>query len=197
VDPVHEQVRVTAEAEQPLAKPVVMGLPLLAHAADRRRRQPRGVLTQQPFKRGAEVPGRETPEVNDRDHLPDLRRAARVRRQDPRAELLPLPGLLVEALVVHAWRADRDRARPDRDLAFPRAAVTDNEPVSALVQLLAEPLDVFATSARSAAAIIRLAPSRARPSSVSRISSLPSPTGSVRTFVIGLPSFLALRGDRS
>ena len=48
-------------------------------------------------------------------------------------------------------------------------------------------------SARSAAAIIRRAPSRASSSSASVISSLPSPTGSVRAFVIGVPSFSAFR----
>ena len=110
---------------------------------DRRRRQPGGVLAEQALQRRAEVAGREAAQVQDRDHLADLRRPARVRRQDPRAELLPLAGLLVDALVVHARRPDRDRARPDRHLALPRAAVADHQPMPVLVDLIAETLDVL------------------------------------------------------
>src|ERR1035438_4488072 len=166
VDPIHEQVRVPAEAQQPLTKPVVMGLPLLAQPADRRRRQPGGVLAEQAFQRRAEVPSRQALEVQDRDHLPDLRRPSGVRRQDPRAELLPLT-LLVDALVVDSGRPDRDRARPDGHpalpgpLAFaagppagdrprpdgppplPRTAVADHLLVPVPVELVAEPLDVL------------------------------------------------------
>ena len=181
VDPVHEQVRVAAEAQEPLAEPVVMRLPLLAQPADRRRRQARGVLAEQPFERRAEVAGREAAEVQDRDHLPDLRRPSRVRRQDPRAELLPMPGVIVDALVVDPRRAQRERPRPNRHATLPRPAVADHQPMPLLVDLLLVPGDVLIRLGPSAAAIIRRAPSRASSSSASVISSLPSPTGSLRT----------------
>jgi hypothetical protein len=84
VHAIDEQVRVPAEGQQPLAEPLVVGLPLLAQPADRRRRQPRGVLTEQTLKRRPEVARRQTSEVQDREHLGHLRRPARVRRQDLR-----------------------------------------------------------------------------------------------------------------
>ena len=142
VDPVHEQIGVAVEAQQPLTESSVVSLPLLAQPADRRGRQAGGVLTEEPLQRRAEVPGREATEVQDRDHLPDLRRPARVRRQDPRAEPLP-PALLIDALVVHARRADRDRPGPDRHLPLTRATVADHQPAPILVGLVAEPLDVL------------------------------------------------------
>ena len=73
VDPVHEQVGIAGERQQPLAEPVVMLLPLLAHPADRRRRQAGGVLAEQLLQRGPEVAGRQPAEIEDRDHLADLR----------------------------------------------------------------------------------------------------------------------------
>jgi hypothetical protein len=161
VDPVHEQVRVAAEAEQPPAEPLVVLLPLLAQPADRRRREPGGILAEQPFQRWTEVAGRQAAQIQDRDHLADLRRPPGVRRQDLRAELLSL-ALLIDASVVDPGGADRDRPRPDRHLPLSRAAVADDPPVPVLVALVAQPLDVLVgLGSRSAAAIIRLAPSRA------------------------------------
>src|SRR5450755_330935 len=112
-----------------------MLLPLLAQPADRRRRQAGGVLAEQPLERGAEVPGRQAAEVQDRDHLSDLRRPPRIRRQDPRAEPLTLT-LLVDALVVDPGRADRDRPGPDRHLPLSRTAVADHQPVPLVVNLI-------------------------------------------------------------
>ena len=57
VDPVHEQVRVAAEREQPLTEPVVVSLPLLAQPADRRGRQAGGILAEQALQRRTEIPG--------------------------------------------------------------------------------------------------------------------------------------------
>ena len=69
MDPVHEQVRVSTEAQQPLAEPLVVRLPLLAQPAHRRRRQTGGVLAEQALERRAEVPCREAAQVQDRQHL--------------------------------------------------------------------------------------------------------------------------------
>src|SRR5512147_3032634 len=102
-----------------------MLLPLLAHPGDRGRRQARGVLAEQLLERRLEVTGREPAEIQDRDHLTDLRRAPGVRGQDPRAEPLTLAGVLIDALVVHPRGLDRDRPGPDRHLPLPRSPVTD------------------------------------------------------------------------
>jgi hypothetical protein len=67
--------------------------------------------------------GREPAQVQHRQHVVDLRRPPRVRRQDRRREALPLASLDVHALVLDARRADRDRARPDRQLPLPGAAI--------------------------------------------------------------------------
>jgi DDE superfamily endonuclease len=72
-----------------------------------------------------------------------LARPARIRRQDPRRIPLPLARLFLDALVVHARRADRNRSRPDRHPPLPRAAVADHQPVSVVVDLASEPLDVL------------------------------------------------------
>ena len=146
-----------------------------------RRRQPSRVLAEQPLQGRAEVARRQPTQVQDRQHLRDLRRAAHVRRQDPRAEPLPLAGLLStrRSFTRGAWTwivPDptvnlRSRARP--------LLTTSGMPV--LVALVGMALEYSSTSASSAATSIRRAPSRASSSSVTRIPSSSSPTGSLRT----------------
>ena len=143
VHAVDEQVRVAVEPQLPRAERGVLGLPLLGQPLDRARRQPRGVLAQQIPQRRPEVAGREAVQIQDRQHLGHLRRPPRVRRQDPRAEPLALPGLLVDALVVHPRRPDRDRARADRHPPLPRPAVADHQPLAVLVDLVHERADVL------------------------------------------------------
>ena len=59
MDAVDEQVAVAAEAQMPLAEPLVVILPLLAQPADRRGRQAGGVLPEQILQRGTEVARRQ------------------------------------------------------------------------------------------------------------------------------------------
>src|SRR5450755_523486 len=109
-------------------------------------------LAEQPLERRAEVACREPAEVacrepaqvQDREHLGHLRRPARVRRQDPRAEPLAFSGLLVDALVVHPRRADRHRARPNRHPPLPRLPVAGYYAAGVVVELVTEPRDVLA-----------------------------------------------------
>jgi hypothetical protein len=82
-------------------------------------------------------------QVQDRQYLGDLRRAAGVRRQDPRAEPFALPRLLVDALVVDPRRADRERPRADRHAPFLRATITDDQPLAVLIDLVHERADVL------------------------------------------------------
>jgi hypothetical protein len=142
MDAVDEQVRVAAEPEVALAEPIVVGLPLLTQPADRRGRQPGGVLAEQVLQRRPEVTRREPAQVQDRQHLGDLRRPPRVRRQDLRGEPDALARLLAGALVVHARRPNRHRARADRHLALASAPVANHQPTTVLVELVDEPSNV-------------------------------------------------------
>jgi hypothetical protein len=142
VDTVDEQVGVAMEAQRPRPKALVLGLPLLAQPRDRRGRQPGGVLAQQLLERRAQVARREAAQVEHRQHIVDLRRATRVRRQDLRAEPLALAGLLVDALVVDARRADRHGPRPDRHAPLAGAAVAHDQSLAVLIALLGAPFDV-------------------------------------------------------
>src|SRR5690606_3697499 len=66
----------------------------------------------------------------------------RVGRQDPRAELLALPGVLVDAPIVDPRRADRHGARTDSHPPLAGAAIAHNQPPTVRVALISEPLDV-------------------------------------------------------
>jgi hypothetical protein len=81
-------------------------------------------------------------QVQQRQHLGDLRRLARPGRQDHRAEPLPLAGFRVESLVVDPGRPDRHRPRRGRDLPRLVIAVTDHQPTPVAVQQIGVRLDV-------------------------------------------------------
>ena len=143
MDAVDEQVGVAVKAQAALPKRGVVGLPLLGQPADRAGRQPRRVLAEQIPQRRREVAGRQAAQVQDRQHVADLRRAARVGRQDPRAELPTLTGLLVDALVVDARRLQTHRPGPDRQATLAGVPVTHDETVTVLIDLADERRDVL------------------------------------------------------
>ncbi len=99
VDPVGPQVDVVHAGQVPGGEGALLGLPGLGQPGDHRRRQPGG-RAQELAQRGHEVPGRQAMQVQQRQHLGDLRGLPRPRRQDRRGEPLPLPGVRVGALVV-------------------------------------------------------------------------------------------------
>jgi hypothetical protein len=142
VDAIDEPVGIAVEAQPTAAKRLVLGLPSLGQPLDRARRQTAGVLAKQVPQRRREVAGREPVQVKDRQHFGHLRRPPRVRRKDPRAEPLALPGLLVDALVVDPRSTDRDRAGPDRHLPLTSPAVADHQPAALLIDLAIERGDV-------------------------------------------------------
>ena len=198
VHPIDEQVRVAREREQPLAEPLVMGLPLLAQPADRRRRQPRGVLAEQPIERRPEVAGRQplryrigSTSVTFGDRRAYAGRILEENRwRSPVSSSTRLSftrgartGSVPEPTVTR-----RSRARPLRTTSrFPSSSSSSSLNCSTY----------SSASARSAAAIIRRAPSRASSSSVNLTSSLSSPTGSVRTSTMACLPFSPLGANRS
>jgi hypothetical protein len=90
-----------------------------------------------------EVAGREATQVEHRQHVADLRRAPCVARQDPRAKAPALAGLGIDTAIIHTRRAQRHRARADRQLALLGAAVAPDQAPAALVELLDERSDVL------------------------------------------------------
>ncbi len=141
VDPVDPQVYVVAVLQRPRAERLRVVLPLLGEPGDRGRRQARG-RAQELFQRRHEVPRRQAVQVQQRQHLRDLRGLARPGRQDRRREPLPLAGDLVDALVVDPGLTHRHR--PDRGDDLPRGveAVAHHQPVAVLVNLTGVGLDV-------------------------------------------------------
>jgi hypothetical protein len=81
-------------------------------------------------------------QVQQRQHLTDLRGLARPRRQDRRAEPLPLTGFRVNALVVDARRVHLHRARAGDHITRLVVAVAHHQPAPVLVALIGEPGDV-------------------------------------------------------
>jgi hypothetical protein len=102
---------------------------------------------------GPEVLRREPVQVQQRQHLLDLRGLARPRRQDRRREPLPLAGFRVNPLVVHPRRMHLDRARGGGHLARLVIAVAHHQPMPVLVAFVGE---LGAVGWRQLRAIMRL-----------------------------------------
>jgi hypothetical protein len=74
-------------------------------------------------------------QVQQWQHLGDLRGLAAPGRQDRRGEPTPFAGGIVDALVVDPRRPDWNRTRRHEHLPRDRVAVADHQPVTTLVQL--------------------------------------------------------------
>src|ERR1019366_7223970 len=93
-------------------------------------------------ERGHEVPGRQAVQVRQRQHLADLRGLARPRRQDRRAEPLPLACVRVGALVVHPGRGHLHRPGAGQHRPRPGGAVAHHHPPAILIAQPRELVDV-------------------------------------------------------
>jgi hypothetical protein len=81
-------------------------------------------------------------QVQQRQHLIHLRRLARPRRQDRRGEPSPLTGIGVDTAVIDPRRRHRHRPRRSQHLPHPVVTVADHQPVTVLVDLVGERVDV-------------------------------------------------------
>ena len=81
-------------------------------------------------------------QVQQRQHLGDLRRLARPRRQDRRAEPATFPGLGVDALVVDPRGFHGHRTRGGQHLAFAVITVAYHQPIPVLVDLAGMGIDI-------------------------------------------------------
>jgi hypothetical protein len=93
-------------------------------------------------ERGHEVPGRQAVQVQQRQHLADLRGLARPRRQDRRAEPLPLARGRVGALVVHPRRGHFHRPGAGQHRPRLGGAVTHHQAAAVLIVQPGEVIDV-------------------------------------------------------
>jgi len=109
-------------AEVTLAEHLVVGLPAGQQPTNGRRRQP-GCGAEEGLQRRHEVAGGQPVQVQQRQHLSDLRAAAAPGRQDHLAEPGPLASLWVDPAVLHPRRAHRDRTGRSRHPALAGVAV--------------------------------------------------------------------------
>jgi hypothetical protein len=129
------QVHVVHIGQTPVGEAAGLVLPRHGQPADRRRGQARPDA-QEALQRGDEVLSGQAVQVQQRQHLGDLRRLATPRRQNRRGEPLPLTSSLVHPLVIDPRR--RHLHRPGRGQHPPRlrVPVTDHQPPTPLVDLL-------------------------------------------------------------
>jgi hypothetical protein len=99
VDAVDPQVDVVHTRQIPVGEGALLGFPGLGQLRDHRCREP-GRAAQELAQRGHEVPGREPVQVQQRQHLGDLRGLAAPGGQDRRGEPSTLAGVGVDAAVV-------------------------------------------------------------------------------------------------
>ncbi len=180
VHAVGEQVGVAHEVQSAALERPMLLAPALRQPRDRRRRQPRGVLAEQVAQRRREVPRRQPAQVEHRQHVGHARRPTRVARQDPAREPAPLAGLRIDALVVHARRAHRKRARPDRHTPLLPTTVAHHQPPTIPVELVAQRAQRTDRPRPRAPRRSSAAHPHARAHRATRPSSAPS-TGSLRT----------------
>lgn len=137
VDAVGPHVDVVGGGQVALAERLVVGLPLRGQPGDGGGRQPGGGA-EELLQRGYEVARGQAVEVEQGQHLADLRGLAAPGRQDRRGEPLALAGRLVDALVVHPWRLHLDGPGRSSDRPGLVVAVADHEPSPVLVALVGQ-----------------------------------------------------------
>ena len=141
VHPVRPHIDVIAILQAALAKLPVLLLPDPGQPRDICRRQTRGFLPEQCLERRPEVPCREPPQIQNRQHLGHLRRATHIGRQEPAREPAPL-SLFVDPSVVDSRGTHLQRARTAGDTPRPRLPVAHHEPAAIRVTGLGMPLHV-------------------------------------------------------
>ena len=141
MDPVDPHVHVVGPGQRTLVERGGLVLPLNRQPGDRRGRQP-GTGADELLQRRPEIVAGQAVQVQQRQHLRDLRGLARPRRQDRRGEPHPIPGLGVDAPIVHARLLYRHRTRRRGHLPRLVVAVAHHQPVPVLVDLARVGLDV-------------------------------------------------------
>jgi hypothetical protein len=134
VDEVH--IRQITLRERALLSP-----PLLGKLRHHRTRQSLR-RTEELTERRHEITRGQAVQVQQRQHLGDLRGLPRPRRQDRRGEALPLAGVGIGALVVDPRHRHLDRPGGGEHLARLVVAVAHHQPTTTPVALAGEPGDI-------------------------------------------------------
>ncbi len=132
--PVGPHIHVVGAGQVPAGEGAGLGLPLHGQPGDHRRGQP-GTGAQELLQRGHEIGRRQSVQVEQWQHLVDLRGLAAPGGQDRRGEPPPLAADLVDAFVVDPRRLDLDRSGTGEHLPRPRVTVAHHQPATLLVQL--------------------------------------------------------------
>jgi hypothetical protein len=141
VDAVGPQVDVVHARQAPAGERLLLALPGLGQLRDHRRGQAGRAAEELP-ERGYEVPGRQAVQVEQRQHLGDLRGLAAPGRQDRRGEPAAFARLRVGAAVVDPRRDHLDRAGRGQHLAGLVDAVAHHQPAPVLIAFVVELGDV-------------------------------------------------------
>jgi hypothetical protein len=112
----------------------MVGLPAGQQPTDSGRRQP-SRRTEELFQGWDEVAGGQPVQVQQRQHLTDLRALAAPGRQDHRAEPGPLAGHRIHPAVIDPRRPHRNRTRGGHHLTLARVAVAHHQAPAALITL--------------------------------------------------------------
>jgi hypothetical protein len=141
VDAVGPHVDVVDTGQIPLRELFLLGLPLLRQPCDRGCREPRGGA-EELLQRWDEVATRQAVQIQQRQHVADLRRPATPWRQDRRGKPLPFTRRLVDALVVHPGRDHVDRAGAGHHRPRLSATVAHHQAATSVITLVRELRDV-------------------------------------------------------
>jgi hypothetical protein len=140
VDAVQPYVDVVSGTEVPIHEVLPFDLPPLGEAGDGSGRKT-DLGAEEPFERRHEVPAAETVEVQERQDLRYLRRAAHVGREDHALESVAVT-VLVHPAIVDSRGSDLHRSGPAEDLALSGVAVAHHQGVPMLILLSSGRLDV-------------------------------------------------------
>ena len=141
VDAVGPHVHIIDAGQVTVHERAGLALPVLGQPGDHRRGQARAGA--QELTQGRhEVAGGQAVQVQQRQHLGDLRGLACPWRQDRRGEPHPPARGRVGALVVDPRRGHPDRPGAGHHGARPGGPVAHHQPVTVLITLAREPLDI-------------------------------------------------------
>jgi len=141
VDPIDPQIHVVHLGQRASGEGAGLILPLLCQPGHRRTGQA-GSRADELLQRGHEIPRRQPMQVQQRQHLRDLRRLTRPRRQDRPGEPAPRPAHLIDSLVVDPRRTHRHRTCRCRHVTGLVVAVADHQPAAILIDLVDMSVDV-------------------------------------------------------
>jgi hypothetical protein len=135
VDAVRPAVHIVPVRQVPSLERLAFGLPLDGQPGDDRRGQAR-TPAEECLQGGHEVLAGQTVQIQQRQHLGDLRRAPAPARQEHALEPLARARRRVDPPVVHSWAHDLDLADAGADRPGRGMAIADHQPVAALVDQL-------------------------------------------------------------